>query len=318
VAGAAYGAVVGGMGGSAVFGAQLGAGQAWASMCWVCIVAVLVIAIVMALVACDPNELKLQMRLGAGICHWVGSFCKTKDFIGDCLTRGQDYCCFNGKLPLIIQEQGRPQIGKSWGTPGASPDCSGFTITELSQIDFSKIDFSAFIKTITPLSIPSAQGLNSKMLKTLNNFFATNPNTPTSTNGVVTPVGVAPYTPLTTGTQAGADPLPPMAACNISLVKNPTNADGSVTGTFTIDSCNPLANLIVEYKGTCPDIPTYTNLASIPSSDILALDTSGATSFSRTVPASCLVQGSPAINNSWAILVNDRTAGLIGTIKTQW
>jgi conjugal transfer mating pair stabilization protein TraN len=44
-------------------------------------------------------------------------------------------------LTRILQEQGRPQLGKTWGTP-KTPDCSGFTVDEFSRLDLSVMNFS--------------------------------------------------------------------------------------------------------------------------------------------------------------------------------
>ena len=48
---------------------------------------------------------------------------------------------FGSKLTRILQEQGRTQIGKSWGS-AKHPDCSGFTVAQFAQLDLSKMDFS--------------------------------------------------------------------------------------------------------------------------------------------------------------------------------
>jgi conjugal transfer mating pair stabilization protein TraN len=66
-----------------------------------------------------------------------------------CLEKTVNYCCFNSKLARIIQEQGRPQLGRSFGDP-KNPDCSGLTIGDIMKIDFSKVDFSEFIADIKP------------------------------------------------------------------------------------------------------------------------------------------------------------------------
>jgi hypothetical protein len=80
-------------------------------------------------------------------CHYVGSYCSKKiKYIG-CVQKRKTYCCFHSALARIIQEQGRPQIGKGWGDP-KSPDCSGFTINEFQKLDFSKIDFSEWVNMI--------------------------------------------------------------------------------------------------------------------------------------------------------------------------
>lgn len=104
------------------------------------------IMVVTEMMSCDEESQLTAMKRGQGLCHSVGSYCKHKVF-GSCWTKEQTYCCFPSKLGLIINEQGRQQIAKGWGSP-KHPDCSGFTIAQLQGIDFSKIDFSDFIRTI--------------------------------------------------------------------------------------------------------------------------------------------------------------------------
>ncbi len=80
-------------------------------------------------------------------CHYVGSYCAKKiKFIG-CVQKKKTFCCFSSPLARIVQEQGRPQIGKGWGDP-KNPDCSGFTVEEFQKLDFSKIDFSEWINMV--------------------------------------------------------------------------------------------------------------------------------------------------------------------------
>ena len=50
-------------------------------------------------------------------------------------------------MAKIINEQGRGQVGKTWGS-GENPDCSGFTTAEFEQLDFSRIDMSEFIQEV--------------------------------------------------------------------------------------------------------------------------------------------------------------------------
>ena len=75
-------------------------------------------------------------------CHYIGSYCAV-DKLGICLQRKKTFCCFGSVLARILHEQGRPQIGLSWGTP-KNPNCRGFTPAELQSIDFGKIDFSEY------------------------------------------------------------------------------------------------------------------------------------------------------------------------------
>lgn len=98
---------------------------------------------------CKNEERELKKRRQAGICTELGTYCSKKiRFLGICLEKKKSYCCFNSKLSRIINEQGRPQIGKSFGTP-KKPDCKGFTPEEFSRLDFSSIDLSEYIADIT-------------------------------------------------------------------------------------------------------------------------------------------------------------------------
>ena len=54
-------------------------------------------------------------------------------------------CNFNSKLARIINEQGRPQLNKGWGS-ASNPECKGFTPEEFQKLDFSKIDFASAIE----------------------------------------------------------------------------------------------------------------------------------------------------------------------------
>jgi len=315
----ATGTAVGTVAGTALAGAVATTGSVNGAMATInpyVMVAVLVISIVMALIACDKDEATLQLKLGANLCHWVGSYCQTTDPItGRCMTRMQDYCCFNGILPKIIQEQGRPQIGKGWGVPGAT-DCSGFTVTELSSLNFAKMDFAEFTKEIVAKSIPDQASLGKAITERMNQYFSNNTN-PMATMGVVVPTP-APAQIVTVAASNSLPTAPALGKCDISVVKGVPAPNGNISGTFNISNCNPNAKMIWSYVGTCADIPKYASLDLIPSSDMTLTDAAGTTSFSVTVPASCLGQSSPAINNTWKVLVNDSAAGLIGTVTAPW
>ena len=92
------------------------------------------------LAQCNEEEKQLAKRKEAGLCHHVGSYCADR-LLGVCIAKKQSYCCFQSKLSRIIHEQGRGQLGISWG--GAkSPDCRSLTIEELQRINFDKVDLS--------------------------------------------------------------------------------------------------------------------------------------------------------------------------------
>ena len=84
---------------------------------------------------CNIRERELKKKRQAGLCHEVGTYC-SKRVLGICLERKRSFCCFNSSLARILQECGRPQIGKGWGSP-KRPDCSGYTIDEFVSIDFT-------------------------------------------------------------------------------------------------------------------------------------------------------------------------------------
>ena len=116
-----------------------------------------VIYIIMSLTSCSQGEGKLSLQEGAGLCHTVGSYCSSCfKILGKCVsciehTTGK--CCFNSLLARLINEQGRQQLGRGWGS-GQSPDCSGFSIPELQTLNFATMDLSAFYSSLAP-SMPS-------------------------------------------------------------------------------------------------------------------------------------------------------------------
>ena len=89
---------------------------------------------------CSPAEVLLDQKDDAGLCHKVGSYCSSS-FLGICKTRKQVYCCFESKISRILQEQGRPQLGKPWGKP-KTETCEGFTVFEFQRLDLAIMDFS--------------------------------------------------------------------------------------------------------------------------------------------------------------------------------
>ena len=121
---------------------------------WTLAIAV-VIYIVMSMMSCNEAEGKLAMKEGAGLCHSTGSWCSScLRILGkcvSCLEHTTGKCCFNSKLARIVNEQGRAQVGKGWGS-GQNPDCSGFSIAQLQSLDFGAMDLSEFYSSIVPNS----------------------------------------------------------------------------------------------------------------------------------------------------------------------
>jgi conjugal transfer mating pair stabilization protein TraN len=132
----------------------------------------LAIAVAMQLISellsCQEAEKLLAMHREANLCVPVGSFCSRRvPIIRTCIEQTQSYCCFNSRLARIINEQGRGQVGKGWGS-GKHPDCSGFTPAEFEQIDFSRIDLSEFIaEVVASVRVPSASAIGQNVQSTV-------------------------------------------------------------------------------------------------------------------------------------------------------
>lgn len=90
---------------------------------------------------CEPKEQTLMLKKGQKLCHHVGTYCSKK--VVTCVERKESYCCYNSPLARILQEQGRPQLGKGWGS-AQNPQCEGFTQDELERLDFDAMDLSEF------------------------------------------------------------------------------------------------------------------------------------------------------------------------------
>ncbi len=122
------------------------------------------------LLACEEDEQVLGLKRGQNLCHFVGSYCSLEiPILGICLETTESYCCFNSRLARIINEQGRPQVGKSWG--GAeSPDCSGFTQPQFANLNFNQMDLSEFYGEIMAnVHVPDASALAGKTQQVIQN-----------------------------------------------------------------------------------------------------------------------------------------------------
>ena len=124
--------------------------------------------VITEMLACEEEDMLTGMKRGQGLCHHVGSYCNRK-VLGSCVEKKETYCCFPSKLGKIINEQGRPQVGKTWGT-AKHPDCSGFSLEQLSAINFSLIDFTEFIQTIPILNRNGAGAISSGVQKAGSGF----------------------------------------------------------------------------------------------------------------------------------------------------
>ncbi|THF64933.1 conjugal transfer protein TraN [Pseudothauera nasutitermitis] len=122
-----------------------------------------VIYVVMSMMSCNENEGRLALQEGARLCRKIGTYCSSCiRVLGKCVsciehTTGK--CCFNSVLARIVNEQGRAQVGKGWGS-ARNPDCSGFTIAQLQALDFAAMDLSELYASIVP-TLPDVGALQS-------------------------------------------------------------------------------------------------------------------------------------------------------------
>lgn len=87
---------------------------------------------------CDKEDKDLATHQKKGLCVKIGTYCAEK-VATVCIRKKKAYCCFPTKLARILHEQGRPQLRLGWGEP-EHPQCRGFTVDELSRLDFDKLD----------------------------------------------------------------------------------------------------------------------------------------------------------------------------------
>ena len=100
------------------------------------------LAISACLAKCNSEELALAEKRQAGQCRFVGS---KKEILGT--QTSKIFCCFPTKLSRVVQEQGRVQLGIEWGK-AETPDCRGFSLDEITGLDFSIMDLSEIVEDL--------------------------------------------------------------------------------------------------------------------------------------------------------------------------
>lgn len=284
------------------------------SFCWACLAAAVIIAVMLALLACDENEAKTQMRLGAGICHFVGTTCSRK-FPGTdiCLTNRQHYCCFNSKLAKIVQQQGRPQLQRGWGSAD-SPDCSGISIDDLQALDFSKMDLSEFVADVKTRVAPDPEQLKKNVQARIADYFDSRP-AGQMTGAIPGPTAGTPRTITVNVIEPQNQTTTAMPECASTLTNTQIDkVTGNRAGAFQITSCLPNGTAWFSYSGNCP------LLVTAPVAQVqVPLDVSGNATFPVTVPAACLASTTPATINMWtAIMQEAATTQSVGKFDVIW
>lgn len=174
---------------------------------WSFVIAIVIQIVIAELMSCDDSDKQTAIKKDQGLCYNVGSWCSSK-FLGMCMEHREGYCCFNSKLAKAINIQGKQQLGISLGSP-QQPFCAGLTIAQVQSLDFSTIDLSEFIASVTANAVGQADAVSNAITR------LTNPNVPPG----------PPPTP-SGGPIGGADPLP-------APVPPPPPTPVSVTATFS-------------------------------------------------------------------------------------
>jgi conjugal transfer mating pair stabilization protein TraN len=122
---------------------------------------------------CNAEDIALKDRREDGQCTYVGTFCDQK-VLGICLRKKEAHCCFLSKISRILQEQGRPQIGKAWGNP-KTEQCAGFTIAEFQQLNLALMDFSeVYAEFVDAAKVPAELDVMTEIQAKISAYYASN------------------------------------------------------------------------------------------------------------------------------------------------
>lgn len=93
---------------------------------------------------CEEEAFMLASQRDLKSCVHVGTYCSAETLGGLCLTEKEAHCCFSSPLSRIINEQGQAQVGRDFGS-SENPQCGGFSIEEVANLDWDQIDLSEWI-----------------------------------------------------------------------------------------------------------------------------------------------------------------------------
>lgn len=111
--------------------------------------AVVAYMVIMEMSKCTQDEMVLSLHRGSNLCVQADRWCSQEIPLLGCARYSQSYCCYNSLLAKAINVGGRAQLGRPVGGGKGSPDCSGLSVDEMSRIDFSRIDFSEFVSSVS-------------------------------------------------------------------------------------------------------------------------------------------------------------------------
>ena len=121
---------------------------------------------------CSSEDKVLKDQREKGLCHYVGTYCSSS-VLGVCVKKKESHCCYGSKLARIIQEQGRPQLGLTFGTAKKST-CDGFTVDQFAHLDLSRIDFSEVMaEFVEAAKLPDELQTATTVQQRINDYYST-------------------------------------------------------------------------------------------------------------------------------------------------
>lgn len=90
------------------------------------------------LASCTTDERILGLQKEAGETVYIGRY-TSGSFLDE--RRYQVYCTYPSKIARLVVQQGKPQLGMGFGST-SSPDCRGFLIQQIEQLNFDAMDFT--------------------------------------------------------------------------------------------------------------------------------------------------------------------------------
>lgn len=114
------------------------------------------------LTSCSEGEKALRTAKEEKLTISLGEYCAER-VLGVCINEKKAYCSFDSKLARIVQQEGRVQLGKSFGS-AKNPDCSALSPNELQRIDMSSMDFSDFYEDMyNAIELPSTDEIQKRL-----------------------------------------------------------------------------------------------------------------------------------------------------------
>jgi len=117
--------------------------------------------------SCSVDERKLQDLREKNLCVYVG---KTTSGNKPFHVNKHKFCCFSNMLNKVFQVEARKQLGMSFGS-GEHPDCRGLTLSEITRLDFERLDLSEFVLDMkNKMKVPNVGDIGARVTGSIPNI----------------------------------------------------------------------------------------------------------------------------------------------------